>query len=191
MDCKQDFITIWKASVTRNGADKLLNWLQGTDFFTAPASTRFHLSEEGGLVKHSLNVYRRLCGLIDYEYRGESPYTPETVAVVSLLHDVCKSGFYKQEMRNVKENGIWVQKPYYTVDDKFPMGHGEKSVFLIERFMRLTTEEALAIRWHMGGFDDAVKGGSFAVGAAFDLTALSTLLHIADMMASHLDEVQK
>ncbi|WP_294528810.1 hydrolase [uncultured Allofournierella sp.] len=176
----------------RPGAEEFLEWLGGTDFFTAPASTRFHLSEPGGLCQHSLNVYSRMIQLVRAVCPDDAANMERTAGIVSLLHDVCKAGFYGTEMRNKKdESGKWIQVPFYTVDDKFPYGHGEKSVFLIERFMRLTTEEAVAIRWHMGGFDEAVRGGSYSVGAAYDKYPLALLLHMADMMASHFDEAKE
>lgn len=176
----------------RPGAEEFLEWLSGTDFFTAPASTRFHLSEPGGLCQHSLNVYGRMIQLVRAVCPDDAANMERTAGIVSLLHDVCKAGFYGTEMRNKKdESGKWIQVPFYTVDDKFPYGHGEKSVFLIERFMRLTTEEAVAIRWHMGGFDEAVRGGSYSVGAAYDKYPLALLLHMADMMASHFDEAKE
>ncbi len=176
----------------RPGAEEFLEWLSGTDFFTAPASTRFHLSEPGGLCQHSLNVYGRMIQLVRAVCPDDAANMERTAGIVSLLHDVCKAGFYGTEMRNKKdESGKWIQVPFYTVDDKFPYGHGEKSVFLIERFMRLTTEEAVAIRWHMGGFDEAVRGGSYSVGVAYDKYPLALLLHMADMMASHFDEAKE
>lgn len=176
----------------RPGAEEFLEWLSGTDFFTAPASTRFHLSEPGGLCQHSLNVYGRIIQLVRAVCPDDAANMERTAGIVSLLHDVCKAGFYGTEMRNKKdESGKWIQVPFYTVDDKFPYGHGEKSVFLIERFMRLTTEEAVAIRWHMGGFDEAVRGGSYSVGVAYDKYPLALLLHMADMMASHFDEAKE
>lgn len=126
----------------RKGIDKLLAWLETTDFFTAPASTRFHGSYEGGLLEHSLNVYDAFQKLF-----GQDGDDADSVILCTLLHDVCKAGFYKTEMRNRKnEQGQWEQVPFYTVDDQFPYGHGEKSVYLVERFVRLKTEEAVAIR---------------------------------------------
>lgn len=172
--------------IKRDGADALMRWLESTDFFTAPASTRYHGSHEGGLVEHSLNVTERLAKLALAEGLA---VTPETVAICGLLHDVCKANFYKVEMRNTKdENGNWVKVPYYTVDDQLPYGHGEKSVYIVSGFMKLSREEAFAIRWHMGGFDDAVKGGSRAAGEAFSKFPLALLLHLADMEATYLDE---
>lgn len=117
-------------------------------------------------------------------------YTAETLAVCGLLHDLCKVNFYKVSARNVKneETGKWEKVPFYQVEDQFPFGHGEKSVWLIERFLRLSTEEAAAIRWHMGGFDDSVKGGSFTGSGAFEMWPLCVELHIADLRATYLDE---
>ena len=185
MSCKEDFCNIFQQTVTRKGADKLLAWLEQGDFFTAPASTRYHLAEDGGLCLHSLHVYDRLDKLVKSECVEVSQ---ESVAICGLLHDLCKTGFYKKEMRNVKVNGVWQEKPYFSIEDQFPYGHGEKSVFLIERFLRLTTEEAMAIRWHMGGFDDAVRGGSYAINGAYNQFPLAVCLHIADIQATYFDE---
>ena len=137
MITKEEFTELYHASITRRGADKLLDWMGKADFFTAPASTRYHLACKGGLMEHSVHVYRRLQKIVAAEYPEDCPYSDETLAVVGLLHDLCKVNFYKEDTRNVKENGVWVQKPYYTVDEQIPYGHGEKSVFIIERFMRL------------------------------------------------------
>lgn len=184
---KEDFISILKNNVTRDGIDKLIDWLSASDFFVAPASTRYHLSEAGGLCQHSLNVYERLEKLMITEY-GEGGYNPESVAICALLHDICKTGYYKVEMRNVKEDGAWVQKPYYTVDDQLPYGHGEKSVYMINGYIRLTREEAMAINWHMGGFDARVQGGSIDYSNAYNKFPLAVMLHIADLQATFLDE---
>ena len=153
--------------------------------FTAPASTRFHLAYEGGLVEHSVKVYETL-----RERYFEEGDSEESFAVCGLLHDVCKAQFYKTSTRNVKneETGQWEKKPFYTVEDAFPYGHGEKSVYLIERFMRLKPQEAVAIRWHMGGFDEAARGGSFAISEAFGRYPLAVKLHLADLEASYLRE---
>lgn len=185
---KQDFVNILKSNVKREGIDKLLEWLETTDFYTCPASTKYHLSEEGGLCQHSLNVYERLEKLMITEY-GEDGYNKESVALCGLLHDICKTNYYKVEMRNVKEDGVWVQKPYYTVDDQLPYGHGEKSVYIINGFLRLTRDEAVAINWHMGGFDVRVQGGSLDYSRAYNKYPLAVLLHIADLQATFLDEV--
>ena len=112
----------------------------------------------------------------------------ESITICALLHDLCKVNFYTIEMRNVKENGVWVQKPYYTVTDTLPYGHGEKSVYIISGFMKLTREEAMIINWHMGGFDERVKGGSYAIKNAFTMYPNAVLFHVSDMEASYLDE---
>ncbi len=185
MQYKDEFIAIITENVTRTGASQLLDWLATTDFYTAPASTRFHGACESGLVMHSINVYNVLKNRF-YE-EGESL---ESFAIVALLHDLCKTNFYKAGFRNVKNDasGQWEKVPTYTVQDAFPYGHGEKSVYLIERFMRLKPAEAVAIRWHMGGFDDAVRGGSFAISEAFDTYPLAVKLHLADLEATYLLE---
>ena len=162
---KENFIEVYKKHIHREGADKLLQWLKTTDFFTAPASTKYHGAHEGGLDESA----------------------EETIAICALLHDVCKANFYKTDFRNQKNSaGEWEKVPYYTVSDQFSYGHGEKSVWLIQRFMRLSIEESIAIRWHMGGFDEAVKGGSRALSKAYEEYPSALLLHIADMKATYM-----
>ena len=126
----------------------------------------------GGLVKHSLNVYYALLG--NFNLRGL--YSPQTQAIVALLHDVCKANYYAGEY------------PDYTVKDQMPMGHGEKSVYLVMKHMELTDDEALAIRWHMGAYDDAFRGGSRALNAAIERTPLVLELHYADMIATQREK---
>lgn len=190
---KQRFLALLtECAAGRRGAGQFMDWLASTDFYTAPASTRFHLSEPGGLCLHSLHVHDRmvqLAGLLP----DPSPERVLSARMVALLHDVCKANFYAVEMRNRKNEltGHWEKYPFYIVADQFPYGHGEKSAFLVDRFVRLTAEEAMAIRWHMGGFDDAVRGGSYSAGNAFDACPMALLLHTADMLASHIDEVEK
>ena len=186
MTQREEFLSIFRQHVTRPGADRLLDWLDNkTDFFTCPASTRFHGACEGGLCMHSRNGYHALHDSFFKE--GDSE---ESFAICALLHDLCKANYYKVSTRNGKNDatGQWEKVPYYTVEDQFPYGHGEKSVFLIERFMRLKTEEAVAIRWHMGGFDDSARGGSFAISEAYDRYPLAIKLHIADLTATYLME---
>ena len=193
---KDKFLDIYKLWVTRPGAEELLKWLESTDFFTAPASTRFHLSRPGGLVEHSIHVYERLKKLYNVEKYGDlsdlAVYPEaETIAICGLLHDICKANFYDVEMRNRKnEQGKWEQYPFYVVKDQLPYGHGEKSVYIISSFMKLTREEAMAIRWHMGFSDTEFKGGGFSVGNAFEKFPLAVLTHIADLQATYLDEVE-
>ena len=191
MSAKEEFIETYKANIHREGADALLEYLTNkSDFFTAPASARFHGAYAGGLCEHSLNVYH--C-LVDYLARERVQelygleYTPESVAIVSLLHDVCKTGCYKPGTRNVKNDatGQWEKVQTFFYEDKLPYGHGEKSVYIVSGFMRLTREEAMAIRWHMGfsGVED-----NRMVGQALQQYPLAFALATADMEASYFLE---
>lgn len=189
---KDKFIKAYTENITRPGADKLLAWIESSDFFTAPASTRFHLSSPGGLLEHSLPVFERMKAICANEATitpGFNEPSMETIAICGLLHDICKANFYAVEMRNRKnDQGRWEQYPFYVVDDKLPYGHGEKSVYIISGFMRLSREEAMAVRWHMGFSDNDFKGGGYSVGNAFEKFPLAVLLHIADLQATYLDE---
>ena len=193
------FKDIFQNNIHRDYADAMLDWLeQETDFFTAPSSTKYHGAHPGGLLVHSLNVYYRLRDIAIRDLAGKedpgkcrlSEEQEETVAIIALLHDVCKAQFYKISTRNVKneKTGQWEKVPYYTIEDAFPYGHGEKSVFLIERFVRLKPAEATAIRWHMGGFDDAARGGNFSISVAYDKYPIAVKLHLADLEATYLRE---
>lgn len=190
-ELKEEFLKIYRDNIKREGAESFLNYLLRTDFFTAPASTRFHGSHEGGLLEHSLNVYHCLKDYLERErtkslYRMN--YSEETIALCSLLHDVCKVDFYKVDYRNAKnEQGVWEKVPYYTIDDRLPYGHGEKSVYIISGFMRLTREEAFAIRFHMGfsGIED-----KNSIGKAFEMFPLAFALSVADMEASYYLETE-
>lgn len=194
---KDRFVELYQQLITRPGADKLLAWLETTDFFEAPASTRFHLSRPGGLVEHSIHVYHRLHDLFvsERQNRENEPFIElsdseeETIAICGLLHDICKANFYAVEMRNRKnEQGQWEKYPFYVVNDQLPYGHGEKSVYIISGFMKLTREEAMAIRWHMGFSDNDFRAGGFSVGNAFEKFPLALLTHMADLQATYLDE---
>ncbi len=191
MSFKEEFIEIYNRCIKREGADRLLQHLlsPASDFFTAPASTRFHGSYEGGLVEHSINVYECLCDYLARE-RVQELYgieaSEETIAIVALLHDICKMNFYKPGFRNVKDaNGVWQKVPTYEIDDKLPYGHGEKSVYMISGFMRLTREEAFAIRYHMGFSGNEPAGN---VGSAFEMFPLAFALSTADMEATYFLE---
>lgn len=187
MTNKEEFIDIYKTYIKREGADKLLDYLVSTsDFFEAPASTRYHGAYEGGLVDHSLNVYDCLCDYLDRQRVRDvygMDYSDESVAIVALLHDLCKINFYKRSFRNVKnEHGVWESVPYYEIDDRLPYGHGEKSVYIISGYMKLTREEAFAIRYHMGfSRNDDERD----VGAAFEMFPLAFALHVADSEAAY------
>ena len=190
IDYSSEFIRIFQENITREGSAKLLEWLKKSDFFRAPASTKFHSAHAGGLCEHSVKTYYRFLQNLEMEYaeEAEEKVSPESAAIIALLHDVCKVNYYKEEMRNVKVDGEWVQKPYYTVDDALPYGHGEKSVYIISGFMRLTREEAMAINWHMGGFDQRVLGGSYALSDVFYKYPTALLFHLSDIQATYLDE---
>ena len=185
---KEKFIKIYKENIRRAGSDKLLDYLSSDscDFFTAPASTRFHCAYEGGLCEHSLNVYDCLKSYLATERAKETfglDFSEESVAIVALLHDLCKINTYKVSSRNVKDDktGVWSKVPYYEYNDTLPYGHGEKSVYIISGFMRLTRDEAMAIRWHMGfsGTEDQKL-----VGNALHMYPLALTLMIADCEAS-------
>ena len=191
MSAKDEFIQIYQQNISRPGADKLLNYLcsETCDFFTAPSSTRFHGSYEGGLVEHSINVYHCLKDYLERE-RVKQQYnincSDETIAVVSLLHDLCKINFYSVDFRNAKNaDGVWEKVPYYTINDTHPYGHGEKSVYIISGFMRLSREEAFAIRYHMGfsGIED-----KNSIGKAFEMFPLAFAVSVADMEATYFLE---
>lgn len=191
MTDRERFIEIFKNNIKREGASALLDYLcsSQSDFFTAPASTRYHNNCRGGLLNHSLNVYDCLVDFLSRpsvrEKYGIDP-TDETVAVVALLHDICKVNFYHETTRNVKdENGVWQKVPYFEIDDKLPYGHGEKSVYIITGFMRLSREEAFAIRYHMGYSTDT---DARDVSAAFAMFPLAYALSCADMEATFFIE---
>lgn len=168
--------------INREGAKELISWLfNQTDFFTAPASTKYHGAAVGGLVKHSLQVYYELMKIAPSE-------NAESIKVVSLFHDICKANFYKSSFRNVKneQTGKWEKVQCYTISEDFPFGaHGGKSVFLVQRFMPLLDEEAAAINCHMGGFDFTNYHNP---SGAFDKYPLAVYLHIADMLATYISK---
>lgn len=189
---KKRFFDLIKQNVNRPGIEELMEWISKSDFFVAPASTKFHSAVEGGLCDHSLKAYDRFLQLLKMEYgdEWEKVVSLESATIIALLHDVCKIGYYKVEYRNTKVDGEWVQKPVFVVDDQLPYGHGEKSVYIINGFLRLTREEAMAINWHMGGFDTRVRGGSYSLSDAFYKFPTALIFHTADVMATYLDETQ-
>ena len=189
-DFKTEFLEIFSRYIKRDGAEDLKNYLLKSDFFSAPASIRYHCSYEGGLCEHSVNTYKRLLKNVQSEFgeEWEKTVSHESVAICSLLHDLCKIDFYKKDFRNVKENGEWVKKPCFTREEALPYGHGEKSVYIAHSFIKLTREEAMAINWHMGGFDARVKGGDGSVSEAYCKYPLAVLLHVSDLEATYIDE---
>lgn len=185
---RERFISILRENVKRDGLEDLIRYLENSDFFTAPSSTRFHGNYEGGLCEHSLNVYDCLVAL--HTKYPQFEFSNETLAISSLLHDATKIRTYsKQPCFRKDENGRWENYISYKFDEVFPGGHGEKSCFIIQQFMKLTPDEYLAIRWHMNGFDSAVKGGDRAMSAAAEKCKLVPMLQLADMEASHMLEI--
>ena len=190
MSAKEEFIQIYRDSIHREGADALLDYLEHrSDFFTAPASARYHGAYAGGLCEHSVNVYRCLTAYLERE-RAKELYglevSGESAAIAALLHDVCKTGCYKAGTRNVKgPDGRWQAVPTFYYEDSLPYGHGEKSVYILSGFLRLTREEAMAIRWHMGFSGDEDKR---LVGQALQQYPLAFALSVADMEATYFLE---
>ena len=189
---KEKFKEIFEKNITRDGAKELLEFLEKTDFFVSPASTQFHSAYEGGLCDHSINVYNRFLNSVKNEYGKKylDVVSNETIAICGLLHDICKVDTFKADFKNKKVDGNWVQVPYYTVEDSLPYGHGEKSVYIISGFMKLTREEAMIINWHMGGFDARVRGGAYGLSEAYYKYPLSVIFHTCDMLATYLDETK-
>jgi len=193
MGAKEEFIDIYQTHIKREGATELLKFLKSeqSDFFAAPASTRFHLAYEGGLVEHSVNVYRQLVSYVsrpDLKPYFADKFTDESLAIVALLHDVCKINVYKKSFRNVKDDsGKWNQVPSFDYQDDLPYGHGEKSVYILSGFLKLTREEAFAIRYHMGFSNTEEKNN---VSSAFEKFPLAFCLSTADMEATFLVEAR-
>lgn len=188
MDIKKEFLEIANREIHREGIDSLLAWLQATDFFTAPASSRYHGAFEGGLVMHSLNVYRRLKDLNEFYDMDGAGCSRESEAIVALFHDLCKVNYYKVSSRNVKneQTGQWEKVPFYKVEEDFPFGgHGSKSVYLAQYFVKLTPEEAAAINCHMGPWDRHDYGKP---GEVYECNRLAWLLHVADEAATYIDK---
>ena len=179
-------------AITRPGMDKLMAMIEKSDFYTAPASTRFHGAYEGGLLEHSLHVYERL-----NNKKHNDPFwveqlanvEDESVAIAALFHDICKTYFYVVEMRNKKVDGSWVQVPAYTVNDKIPYGHGEKSVMMLEEYIKLKPVERYAIRWHMGPYSGDQDWNT--LGTAMEKYPLVLALFESDMEATHIMEKEE
>lgn len=183
--------------VQRPGIDKLMDYVRKSDFYTAPASTKFHLSVPGGLLQHSLNVYDVLMDLLKHNEDGTYSYvvagqtvmtlTEENVIIMALLHDICKTYFYKpMEKWRKDENNKWQSYLGYEIEDKMPLGHGEKSAFILDQYITLETCERYAIRWHMGYPSEGEAKYSFQ--AAITLKPVVWALHTADVLASSLME---
>ena len=188
---KEQYIELLQ-STERENIEGLISFLEKNDFFDAPSSCKYHSAFEHGLLFHSMNVYSNLKRLIKV-YDKTHTIKEDSVIISSLLHDICKVGFYAKEKRNKKINGVWQEVDTYTVNDKFPAGHGEKSVIIIQQFIKLSMPEILAIDWHMGGFDMRCMDyqGKTALSNAMERYKLVTLLHMADVAATYLEEVRE
>ena len=181
---KEEFIELLK-STNREGMEKLIEFLNKSDFFIAPASTKFHGNYESGLLEHSLKVYEI------FKHKVEDSglkIEEETIKIVALLHDICKANYYKVDYRNAKNSkGEWEKVPYYIVSDKAPYGHGEKSVMMLTEYIKLTNEEKYAIRWHMGFTEPKELYGT--LGEAYRKYPIALLLHEADLEATYFYNV--
>lgn len=188
------------SNVKREGMPALMAFIKKSDFYTAPASTRYHSCHEGGLLEHSLNVYDCLMNKLENPTWAEalSQVEPESIVISALLHDLCKCYYYAVEMKNKKvysetgskvDNGgryDWQLVPGYTTDDKIPYGHGEKSVMMIEEYIKLKPVERYAIRWHMG-FTEPKESWN-TLGLAMEKHPLILAIHEADVEATYLLE---
>ena len=197
---KQRFIDLCNEHIHREGLDKVLAYIEKSDFYTAPSSTRFHLNEDGGLCLHSMNVFEVACKIYNEMAKpaivnGTSPFTEEvsmeSIAIATLFHDLCKIKLYHKTERWKKDDkNRWVSYPGYEVKDDFPLGHGEKSCLMLSWYMRLKPEEMLAIRWHMGMFDMGESGTPLRMSffSATDKSPLVSIVHAADFLTSNLWE---
>ncbi|MBV4450574.1 HD domain-containing protein [Clostridium tyrobutyricum] len=170
-------------STARKDIDKIIKFLEGSDFFETPASTRYHGNYKGGLAEHSLNVYEIFKKKNEIYDFGLSD---DTVKITALLHDICKTNFYTVSSRNMKKDGKWIKVPYYAVDDQVPFGHGEKSVILLQQFIRLSKEEVIIIRWHMGGYEP--KENYNYISNSWNICKAGVALHTADLESSYILE---
>lgn len=172
-------------STNREGMNNLIEFLEKSDFFKAPASTRFHGDHEGGLAEHSFKVYEILKEKVKF---AGLDIPDETIIISALLHDICKTNFYKIDYRNAKNSlGVWEKVPYYTIEDTIPYGHGEKSVMMLTEYIKLTNNEKYAIRWHMGFSEPKELYGT--LGQAYTKYPFALLLHEADLEATYFFDI--
>lgn len=172
-------------STERKGMDRVLKYLESSDFFEAPASTKYHGNYDGGLAEHSLNVHTLFS---EKNKRFDLGLSEETVIISSLLHDFCKINFYnKQTCWRKNDSNRWESYQGYKVQDDFPIGHGEKSVIMLQNFIRLTREEIFLIRWHMGASEP--KEMQMNLNNTYSIFPAAVALHTADMETSYLLEV--
>lgn len=190
---KTEFEKLVRDNIKREGIEDLLNYLNETDFFISPASTRYHGDYAGGLVEHSINVYYSLVDELQFIYGADwsKKYTPETVAIVSLFHDLCKIGRYKPGIRNVKDpvTGKWGEVSVYQYNNDYvAMGHGAKSMYIVSKFIKITEDEAAAIFYHMGAYDLGNYNTVNDLSNNFARNTLAFALHRADMLATYVVE---
>ena len=194
------YVETCRTHIHRQGLDDILERLEQNGFFEAPSSASYHLNEPGGLCLHSLNVFDTAVTIYKHIAEpailsGTSPFTSEvsmeSLAICTLFHDLCKVDMYHPSTKWKKSpEGRWVSYEGYDIHDNFPLGHGEKSVLLLYRYLHLTPNEMLAIRWHMGMFDMGENGTPqrFAYYEAMTKSPLVAIVHSADMLASNLLE---
>ena len=204
---KAEFEEIARKYIKRDGLEKVLAWLEQSDFYSAPASTQYHLSVEGGLCQHSLNVFHSMVELCnkywnkeesgDNIYNGDSleqdgAFNMENIAIVALFHDICKANCYVRDFKNVKVNGKWEQQEYWKWDEQFVYGHGSKSVYILQQYMRLYIDEAQAIRFHMGGREDPLSQQyERQYATVYDNSKFAVMLYLADNWSCFLVENEK
>lgn len=196
---KEEFISIAK-TINREGMDELIKALEESDFFVAPASTKYHLNVKGGLCEHSLNVYYNMLKLRDTFCPG---IEDETCKVSALFHDLAKVNFYEEYAQNVKEysprgskrdemgNFDWVAKKAYKVksasDRDFVCStHGVNSYILLSKYIKLYQQERAAIINHHSGLDDGMANND--IGEVFNRYPAATILHMADYLATYINE---
>ena len=176
-------------STGRKGISNLISWLHTTDFYTAPASTKYHGCEERGLIYHSLTVYDCAKDLEGSLINADIKIPCDNIVIAALLHDICKANCYEPYLKNVKvtnEDGtfLWTQETAYKFNEVFHYGgHGSKSVYLASKYINLTDAEAVAINCHMG-FSNEKNISSIA--EAFTAYPLAWLIHVADEMSTFI-----
>lgn len=197
MNYQSEFESIARAHIKRYGIDDLLNYLAVSDFYESPASTKYHGAYAHGLVMHSINVFNAMVDFMtsiiyrDADYLNRNPTTMESIAIVSLFHDLCKVDKYRLTQKNMKDpdTGEWYQADVYIYNqEQFRLGHGAASVYTIQKYLKLTDEEAQAIYWHMGAFDISQYSSVYDLGDTYNRNVLAFSLHMADMIATYVDE---
>ena len=179
LENKNKYIELLK-STNRENIDKVIELLKNSDFFEAPASTKYHDNFKGGLCYHSLKVYNNLVRL-NKEY--DLHFTESSMIIMGLLHDVCKINCYVKDKKNVKVGGNWMTVDYWSFKDELPIGHGQKSIILLlAQGLSLTNLEITSIVGHMNGYD---KSDMFDASNIYNLNSDSIWLHIADFIASY------